>query len=467
MPRKPKVEKQLITVMVNGKPVKATLHPPSKSRTSWYVYWPGLVSSKSTGQRILEKAIGVVESMILNEGKCVVVADTILFDEEFKKLQRHHYTRKQDPIAQKRSAKSLQSCLEAIHAFQVISGIDPIVKATPDDCAAFQIKAINLPKNTLRPYPNGKEEPGCYSPNTVIKWSVALKAAWERACRNSGNKCVRGVVDDSKLLLENPWRQFRWIEGFEKPIRQFSNEELLSILKHLSSTYPTMSMAQTLAKVFLWSCARREAVCSLKWDQLRIVEEEYQFDIVDKHNVRRWFRIPEGVYNELQAIRGNSPFVFASYNDQLRQHYSASKYPHIAEQVGRDFSQVCLGDWFYEQVRAWNSDACIHVFRKTNLQFAYDGEQISQEVAKDAGVGAQVMMTHYVRKEEPALHRASNTTYRRILASLPPEVASVYGCTEINSNALQEKLAQAYAQKDWKLVARISSEIASQQREAS
>ena len=127
------------------------------------------MTSRSTGQRDLEKAIGVVESMIRNGGKQVVVAATVLSDAEFERIQRHHYTRKQDPNAQKRSAKSLRSCLEAIHAFQVISGINPIVKATPDDCAAFQTGAINLPKNTLRPYPNGKEDPGCYSPNTVIK----------------------------------------------------------------------------------------------------------------------------------------------------------------------------------------------------------------------------------------------------------------------------------------------------------
>ena len=51
MPRKPKPEKQTITVLVNGTPVAVILHPPTGTRPSWYAYWNGLVASKSTGQR--------------------------------------------------------------------------------------------------------------------------------------------------------------------------------------------------------------------------------------------------------------------------------------------------------------------------------------------------------------------------------------------------------------------------------
>ena len=39
MPRKPKLEKTAITVVVNGTPVTVTLHPPTGTRRSWYVYW--------------------------------------------------------------------------------------------------------------------------------------------------------------------------------------------------------------------------------------------------------------------------------------------------------------------------------------------------------------------------------------------------------------------------------------------
>ena len=49
MPRKPKVEKQTITVVVNGKPVAVILHPPTAARKSWYAYWPGLVTTNAIG----------------------------------------------------------------------------------------------------------------------------------------------------------------------------------------------------------------------------------------------------------------------------------------------------------------------------------------------------------------------------------------------------------------------------------
>lgn len=134
-------------------------------------------------------------------------------DEEFEAIQKDHYGKKQGAEAQGRAAKSLQSCLEATHAFKVIGGLRPITIATADDCAAFPRKALKLPKTTLHPYPNSKEGAVSYSANTVLKWSVALQAAWERASRAGGKKCIRGVVDERKLLADNPWKQFPWIEG--------------------------------------------------------------------------------------------------------------------------------------------------------------------------------------------------------------------------------------------------------------
>jgi hypothetical protein len=41
MPRKPKVEKHTITVVINGAPIDVVLHPPTGSRMSWYAYWAG------------------------------------------------------------------------------------------------------------------------------------------------------------------------------------------------------------------------------------------------------------------------------------------------------------------------------------------------------------------------------------------------------------------------------------------
>ncbi len=170
MPRKPKQEKQLITVIVRGTPVSVTLYPPIPPRTSWFAYWPGLKFSKTTGQRELKAAIAVAENMVKNGGKRVNIADTLLSDEEFEKIQRVHYAKKQDSAAKARSDKSLGVCLEAISAFREITGLNPVTAATPDDCAAFQRNTLQLPKSHRLKYPKSKKEGvKCYSADTVLK----------------------------------------------------------------------------------------------------------------------------------------------------------------------------------------------------------------------------------------------------------------------------------------------------------
>ena len=103
--------------------------------------------------------------------------------------------------------------------------------ARADDCASFQRKASRFPKNWRKQYPKSQKEVATLSPNTVLKWSRALQAAFERANRNAGRKWVRGVVDEQKLLTDNPWKQFTWIDGTRKPIRQFDAAELLSFAR--------------------------------------------------------------------------------------------------------------------------------------------------------------------------------------------------------------------------------------------
>ncbi len=197
MPRKPKARKRKITVVVGGRPIAVTLFPPGGSRKSWYAYWTGLVASKSTGERDVEAALAVAEHMVRNGGKRGRLADTILTDEEFEAIQRTHYGKKQDSKAKARAEKTLRTCLEAMAAFGQISGVSPISTATADDCARFQHEALKRPKNWRLRYPNRKKE-GVedLSPNTVLKWSRAIQAAFERANMNGGKKCVRGVVND-------------------------------------------------------------------------------------------------------------------------------------------------------------------------------------------------------------------------------------------------------------------------------
>lgn len=467
MPRKPKQEKLTITVVVNGTPIAVALHPPTAARKSWYAYWNGLVASKSTGQHKLADAIIAAESMAKSGGKRGRLVDTVLSNEEFEEIQRVHYHRKKDPAAKVRAEKSLQSCLEAVYAFKEISGLDAITRATPDDCAAFQRKALALPKNALRPYPNGKKEIACYSPNTVVKWSVALQAAWERACKVGGKKCVRGVVDDNKLLAENPWKQFTWIEGYERPIRQFDAQELVSLLKFLDQKWPGVTVASRYAKVLLWSWGRREEIAGLTWPQLRIVGHEYHFQTVGKWGVKKWFRIPDVLHGELESIRTDSLYVFGAYNGQLRRFHEKSTRPGTAKAVSAEFNPVCLGDWFHERLTDWSKSlakghAYTHVFRKTALQYARSGEDARCKVAKDARVSEDVMMTYYVEETDPELREASNRTFNRLVASLPRHVAEMYGYAVMKPDVagIEKKLAAAIADKNWPLVAELSALLA-------
>jgi hypothetical protein len=190
VPRKPKVEKQTLTVLINGKPVAVILHPPTDARKSWYAYWPGLVTSKSTGCACYQDAVIAVDSMVKSGGKRATVADASLTDEEFEQIQRAHFGRRTEPAARARSAKSLEDCVDAFNAFKLITGLEHIALATADDCARFQSEALELPVNWRKKYPKSKTTDKRLSSNTVLKWPSrgstgppgrsAFAASWPR-----------------------------------------------------------------------------------------------------------------------------------------------------------------------------------------------------------------------------------------------------------------------------------------------
>jgi len=187
----------------------------------------------------------------------------------------------------------------------------------------------------------------------------------------------------------------------------------------------------------------------LTWQQYRPVHGEHHFDIVAKWGVRRWFRVPDGLFAELEALRiPNSPYVFAAYNGQLRQFYESSGRPRTAKVVAEEFNSVSLGDWFYNRVAAWakglpGGNASVHVFRKTALQFAREGEDANRRVAEDARVGEAVMLGHYVTEKDEQLQVKSNRMFARLAAALPAEVAARYGYTPLQIDVLTEQITAA------------------------
>jgi integrase len=270
-------------------------------------------------------------------------------------------------------------------------------------------------------------------------------------------------VDERKLLGENPWNQFTWIEGAERPIRQFDDGELFSVLDYLGKEWPGVTVAGTLAKVLLWSWGRREEVTSLRWSSLKVVGEEYHFETTGKHGVEKWFRVPPRLYKELLDLKTDSPFVFAAYNDQLRNFYLRAGRDKYARIVAAEFHPVRLGAWFHERLKAWSAGlpkghATMHIFRKTTMQHAHQGRGLG-EVAAGLQISPGVMMTNYVKQTDELRRQESNRTFQSILASLSPEVARRYGHVPTEPRR-EDRLKEAVLAGDWTLAARLSAELA-------
>ena len=287
MPRKRIQEKQQVQIIVNGQPITVIMHPPTGCKN------PGMLTGTAChGPEALASA-GLKMPLQSWRTCCGMVVAARYSPMHFSPMK--NLSKSSGGISARRKMlpprlgpqKSLANCLDAIAAFSEIMGMNPISMATPDDCANFQQVALTLPNNWRR-RPVEKRKPvqyfsdksrqrrqrlgevdplddlPHYSPNNVLRWSRSLQAAFERANRNAlKRKCVRGVVPVEKLLTANPWSQFTWIEGSNRPIRQFDRMELLSLLEYFESQWGGVPVAVLAAKVFLWSACRKSEVAGL------------------------------------------------------------------------------------------------------------------------------------------------------------------------------------------------------------
>jgi hypothetical protein len=248
MPRKPKrEERHEIHVLHNGMTVKVTLFPPrpGSREKSWNAYWKGLKTRRSTGKKTLAEASEAATAMVQGRPKGTDAGNLWPTDDEFIEIQRRHFNKKRD-----RSGKgaSLTSVLQAVDAFQRVSGVTPICRATPDDCERFQTEALKLLRNWRSQHPKSKSETRTITAATVHKWLVSLHGAFERVNDDAGRKCVRGVVPPERLLKSNPWQKFTWIEPTKKKIEQFKADELLKLLHHFRKAWPGVTAAEAMLR---------------------------------------------------------------------------------------------------------------------------------------------------------------------------------------------------------------------------
>lgn len=469
MPKKPQPQKKIASVLVNGEPIKVTLYSPRGSKRTWYASWKGLRTARSTKQVEYAAAVRAVEAMLQNGGKVPNLSDTLMTDDEFQAIQGRHFGKKSGPTKARGAEKSLASLLEAIQAFKSITGLTHVAAATPADCERFQHVASGLPKSWRRgevvKLDEAEGEDATLSPTTIVKWSRELRAAFERANSNAGRKCVRSVVPERKLLTSNPWNKFTWIEERERVVHQFSEDDLLSLLDFFEKELPLVPLAAAYIRFLLWTWGRRFEVSELQWDKLhRINENEMHFDILGKWGVQKWARVPRRLYDNVLEHRTDNPFVFAAFPQQLKAHYQFLGLERAARRVCLEFKPKNLGDRIYDQVKKWQEQvgkeaAYLHMFRKTTLQYALSGEGITENVAADARLGEGVMMTSYARLQDVDLRNKSNRTYRRILASLPPEVARRYGYEYSEKELPMEQLEAAQRAGDWPEVGRLAEQL--------
>ena len=464
MPRKPKAECHAIHVTCDGAVVRVTLFPPRalKKEKTWFAYWKGQKTRRSTGKRTLKEAIEAATAMVQERPSEQSDDWHCPSDEEFIEVQRRHFSKKPD---QSGKGASLTSVLQAVDAFKQVSGVTPICRATPDDCERFQTEALKLLRNWRSQHPKSKPETRTIRAATVKKWLVALHGAFERVNDNAGRKCVRGVVLPERLLKSNPWQRFTWIEPPKKKIEQFQSDDLLKLLHHFRTAWPGVTAAEAMLKVYVWSWARREQIAGLRWTDLRVVEDEYHFDTVGKRGKEWWFRIPKSLYEDLLKFKTESPYVFAKLVDQIRDFHVAEGRKSAAKMV-KEFSVYNAGRWVYDQVKKFDSEACVHMFRKTSLQYARAGQDATRSLARDARVTEAVMMTHYVKEEDLQLRAASNAMYQRLCLSMTPEVARAFGHEHSATAMLEQRLRDAVGSRSWLVVSEVAKKLAKQDRHA-
>jgi integrase len=465
MPRKPKAATTEL-INANGTMVRVTLFPPDRSRNerSWYVYWKGQPTRRSTKKATKAEAIEVVRKMLCEQRETPTAT---LTDEEFITIQRSYFEKQKTGRDRPESCDaSLANVLEAIDAFKRISGLEHVSLATPDDCERFQTAALQLPANWRRPPDHKYGKTKTLSPFTVYKWLGALQGAFERANRAAGKKCVRGIVLQEKLLASNPWNEFTWIPKPRAKPRKFNQQELLELIAYFRTTWPGVTAAELMLKLFVWSWARRREVSAVKFEDIRIVDGIHYIYLATKRQGEKWFRLPASVHEELISIRTASPYVFAALSDQLRSHHQTRGNSKAARQV-MEFAPENAGRWFYERIKAWSSgDSYVHMLRKTIMQMARAGEDVNLAVAKDASVTKGVMLDHYVSEDDPEMRAKADRMYRRICDGLTPKVAEAFGHRRSGTEEIERQLRDAVAAKDWERAKRLSGQLAKQGRQA-
>ena len=353
-----------------------------------------------------------------------------------------------------RAERTLEECRKSQRLFVAVTKAEAASSVDVDMVGRFQIECPKRLSKYDRPY--GK--------TTVHKTLSHMSASFNRCNRNSGKKCVRGVVPPERLLEFNPFEQIQWVEPDEKAIRQFSPDELKAFFtyKYLGGC-PLVCL---FAKASIWGCGRLEEMTELRWDWL---DSEGYVTIPDekaKWGKGKTFRIPPALVAELQGHRNGSPFVWAGYVEQLRAYHRTTGGNSSALKV-KSFAPQRLRVSFQKWISAWArgeklmSGLSHHAFRRTGLQWSREGQlrATEGEYAKAANVGLNVADKHYTTKPQRLW---ADIAYRNIAGELwqDGQLAELMGLGQKTTPTVSVEAVQAaIGRNDFDEVARLLAQL--------
>jgi len=353
-----------------------------------------------------------------------------------------------------RAERTLEECRKAQRLFIAVTGADSASSVDADLVGRFQLECPKRISKFRRPY--GR--------TTVYKTLSHMSASFNRCDRNSGKKCVRGVVPSERLLEANPFEQIQWVQPDAKPIRQFDRGELKSLFgwKFIGGC-PLLSL---FAKVSLWACGRLEEMTELRWDWL---DSEGYITIPGmkaKWGKGKTFRIPNDLAAELHSYRNGSPFVWAGYVEQLRDFHKTTGHGASALKV-KAFAPQRLRVSFQKWIAAWakagkaGRGLSHHAFRRTGLQWSREGQLRATEgdYAKAANVSLNVADKSYTTKPQRLW---ADLAYRNIAGELVPdqELAERMGLGPVSAPTVAvEAVKAAMGRNDFDEAARLLAHL--------
>jgi len=410
-----------LTIPTDGELLTVYLHPPGTVGNTRYWAFScreASITKKSLKCNSLKDAkLTAIKLLTAPKSEDESKSEETLTWGDWDSIQVAYYRKKAN---EKRANRTLEECRKAMRLFVRITGAPDASSVDADMVDRFQSEGVQRKKGDGKPY----------SASTVWKTMAHMSSSFNRCRISAGKRCVRGVVDQSKLLMVNAFEEVNWIEPTQPRKLQFSREGLKAFLAwaYLAGC-PLLSL---FAKVSLWARGRIEEMSELGWDW---IDDQGYVGIPDeqaKWGKGKLVKIPLLLVEELRRYRGSGPFVWERYVEQVRDYHRNTGHLASAHKM-LDFSPARLKVHFQKQIQRWaktseNVGLSHHAFRRTGLQWSREGQlrMYEAEYAKSSNLSLGVADSYYTRDPR---HLRADIVFRSIAGELSAdrELAEMMG----------------------------------------